>query len=186
MTALMGSHLVLEPISSQHRDRLFEAAHDERIWEFNIISGFGPAFEAWFESALHTPNRKSFAIFYNGRIVGSSSFIDLSPLHRRTEIGHTWLHPSAWRSVVNVEAKRLMLEDAFERRKLNRVSFNVDALNQRSRKAVEKLGAVQEGILRRHAITSTGRIRDTVVYSILAEEWPQVRERLEKRIPSLT
>jgi RimJ/RimL family protein N-acetyltransferase len=135
---------------------------------------------------LNTPNRKSFAIVHSGRIVGSSSFIDLSPLHRRTEIGHTWLHPSVWRSVVNVEAKWLMLRDAFERMKLHRVSFNVDAINQRSRKAVEKLGAVQEGTLRRHAITFTGRIRDTVVYSILADEWPHVREQLEKRIQSPT
>jgi ribosomal-protein-alanine N-acetyltransferase len=88
--------------------------------------------------------------------------------------------------VVNVEAKWLMLRDAFERMKLHRVSFNVDAINQRSRKAVEKLGAVQEGTLRRHAITFTGRIRDTVVYSILADEWPHVREQLEKRIQSPT
>jgi RimJ/RimL family protein N-acetyltransferase len=187
MTTLTGQFVRLEPLAEMHREPLRAAARDERIWEFNIVSGFGPAFDGWFDAARSESangSRIPFTVIRlsDGAVLGSTSFLDPSPLHRRVEIGHTWYHPSAWNSVVNPECKRLLFGHAFDVLDLSRVSFNVDATNLRSRAAVRKLGATEEGVLRRHAVTYTGRVRDTVVHSVLADEWPAVREGLERRL----
>ena len=187
MITLSGQFVRLEPLTEAHREPLLTAAQDERIWAFNIVSGFGAAFDPWFDAALLESakgTRIAFAVVQrsDGSLVGSTSYLDPSHAHRRVEIGHTWYHPTAWRSAVNPECKRLLFAHAFEVMGLSRVSFNVDATNLRSRAAVGKLGAIQEGLLRHHAVTYTGRVRDTVVYSVLASEWPAVRERLERRL----
>ena len=174
---LSGTTLRLEPLTELHREPLRFAAQDERIWEFGIASGLGSAFDSWFDDALRGQNvgtRIPFVVVKtcDSKVVGSSSFLDPSPIHRRVEIGHTWYHPSEWGSSVNPECKYLLIGHAFESLGMNRVSFNVDRTNLRSQKAVLKLGAVQEGILRQHAITYTGRVRDTVVFSISKDEWP--------------
>lgn len=187
MSILKGRFVRLEPLAESHRESLRPMAQDERIWEFNIVSAFGPAFDVWFDTALADQTRGvriPFAVVQlsDEKVVGSTGFIDPAPTHRRVEIGHTWYHPSVWRSPVNPECKRLLFAHGFEVMGLARVSFNVDATNLRSRAAVQKLGAVPEGILRRHAVTYTGRVRDTVVYSVLDGEWPAVRERLDRRL----
>ena len=187
MSTLQGTTLRLEPLAELHREALRNAAQDDRIWEFGIASGFGSAFNSWFDDAFRGQNvgtRMPYVVVTqaNSAVIGSTSFLDPSPIHRRVEIGHTWYHPSEWGSSVNPECKFLLLRHAFESLGLNRVSFNVDQTNLRSQKAVLKLGAVQEGILRQQAITYTGRVRDTVVFSITKDEWPSIRERLQIRL----
>ena len=150
-----------------------------------MATGFGPAFDPWFNLAIReTETRRAFAVvrIKDGAVVGSTSFLDPMPPHRRVEIGHTWYSPAVWSSAVNPESKLLMLTYAFESWGMTRVSFNVDAINLRSQAAVAKLGGVREGILRQHAVVHTGRVRDTVVFSILTTEWPVVRERLTERL----
>jgi N-acetyltransferase len=187
LSTLHGTTLCLEPLAEGHREPLRNAAQDERIWEFGIVSGFGNAFDSWFDDALRGQNvgtRIPFVVVkaFDSKVVGSTSFLDPSPTYRRVEIGHTWYHPSEWSSPTNPECKLLLLDHAFESMGFNRVSFHVDRTNLRSQKAVLKLGAVQEGILRQHAITYTGRVRDTIVFSILKDEWPTIRDRLHKRL----
>ena len=115
----------------------------------------------------------------SGRIVGSTRFGSYDPLNRRIEIGWTWLARAWQRTATNTEAKYLMLTHAFERLGCVRVELKTDVLNLPSRKAMTRIGAKEEGILRKHTLMWTGRYRDTVFYSILDEEWPQVKARLE-------
>jgi RimJ/RimL family protein N-acetyltransferase len=115
----------------------------------------------------------------DGRVVGSTRFGNIEPEHRRLEVGWTWIARPWQRTAVNTETKYLMLRHAFEALGCHRVELKTDVLNERSRRAIERIGGVQEGILRRHVVTSRGRVRDTVYYSILDREWPAVKARLE-------
>jgi RimJ/RimL family protein N-acetyltransferase len=114
-----------------------------------------------------------------GRIVGSTRLLDLRPEDRGAEIGWTWFSPAVWRTPVNTESKYLLLRHCFETLNLIRVQLKTDARNVRAQRAIERLGAVREGVLRHHYVMPDGYLRDSVYYSILAEEWPVVRERLE-------
>jgi N-acetyltransferase len=114
------------------------------------------------------------------RIVGSTRYGNIDLANRRLEIGWTWVTASHQRSAVNTEAKLLLLTHAFEVLRVNRVELKTDALNEKSRAAISRLGAMQEGIFRKHIVTTSGRVRDTVYYSILDTEWPTVKERLEQ------
>jgi RimJ/RimL family protein N-acetyltransferase len=118
----------------------------------------------------------------SGRVVGSTRFGSLDRRNLRVEIGWTWIARPWQRSPVNTEAKYLMLRYAFEELGCMRVELKTDALNERSRRAIARLGAVEEGVLRSHMVTAHGRVRDTVYYSIIAPEWPAVRARLEQRV----
>jgi len=115
----------------------------------------------------------------SGRVIGSTRFMNIDRTNRRVEIGSTWIARAWHRTAVNTEAKYLMLRHAFEIWQCMRVELKTDALNQRSRNAILRLGAKEEGTLRRHLVTSTGRVRDTVYFSILDNEWPIVKARLE-------
>jgi RimJ/RimL family protein N-acetyltransferase len=117
-----------------------------------------------------------------GAVVGSTRFGNLAPAHRRAEIGWTWLAAPWQRTAANTEAKLLQLGHAFEAWGCERVEFKTDALNERSRAALARLGAVEEGTLRHHLVTERGRLRDSVYYSVLAAEWPAVRDRLRARL----
>lgn len=112
------------------------------------------------------------------RVIGSTRFANITPAHRRLEIGWTWLTPSAQRTGANTEAKLLLLTHAFETLGTIRVEFKTDVLNQKSRQALLRIGAVEEGVFRKHFITDTGRVRDTIYFSILDTEWPAVKSRL--------
>jgi N-acetyltransferase len=112
------------------------------------------------------------------RIIGSTRYGNIDLPNRRLEIGWTWITPAYQRSAANSEAKLLLLTHAFETLKMNRVEFKTDALNQRSRSAILRLGAVEEGVFRKHIVTASGRVRDTVYFSIIDSEWPAVKARL--------
>jgi RimJ/RimL family protein N-acetyltransferase len=117
-----------------------------------------------------------------GRAVGSTRFGSIDMANRHVEIGWTWIGCPWQRTIVNTEAKYLMLRHAFEDLRCLRVEFKTDVLNERSRKAILRLGAKEEGTFRNHIVTESGRIRDSVFYSIIEAEWPSVRERLERRL----
>jgi RimJ/RimL family protein N-acetyltransferase len=180
---LTGRLLRLEPLAEFHRDGLRGAADDERIWQFTLVAALGPGFDVWFAEALRQRDageRIPFAVrqLRNGQLVGSSSYLDLNLRHKRVEIGSTWYAPAVWGATVNPECKLLLLTHAFETLPVNRVALVTDLRNARSQAAIAKLGAIREGVCRCHMITQGGRVRNSVLFSIIASEWPQVKERL--------
>jgi RimJ/RimL family protein N-acetyltransferase len=118
----------------------------------------------------------------SGKAIGSTRFGNIDVINKRAEIGWTWITPQFQRTFVNTEAKYLMLKHAFEVWECNRVEFKTDALNEKSRNAILRIGAKQEGIFRQHVITYSGRLRDSVYFSIINSEWPEVKVRLEDKI----
>jgi RimJ/RimL family protein N-acetyltransferase len=184
---LTGRWVQLEPLAAPHREGLRAAADDERIWQHTVVVARGPGFDAWFEDALaerDAGRRIPLAVRRraDGALVGSTSYLDPSARHKRVEIGSTWYHPDVWATAVNPECKLLLLTHAFEVLGVNRVAFVTDVRNERSQAAIAKLGAVREGICRSHMVTQVGRVRDSVLFSIIAPDWPQVRERLAARV----
>ncbi|HEY2658529.1 MAG TPA: GNAT family protein [Caulobacteraceae bacterium] len=181
---LQGRHVRLEPLGEAHREPLRTAcAADHDIWTLYPYSMTGGAFDAYWSRAVERNASGAgavFAILSGAALVGVSGF-GPDRANRTTEIGGTYLHPSARGGPVNPEAKRLMLGHAFDQG-ARRVQFRVDALNQRSAAAMRKLGAHQDGMLRQDQVTWTGRVRDTLIFSILDHEWPQVRDRLDERL----
>lgn len=179
----------LEPMTKAHRDDLREACEaDPATW--TELYPFSWAFEhfeptwAMLERDVAAGRTIGFAVMAEGRCRGISCYSSIDPANGGVEIGGTYYHPDLRGGAVNPAAKRLLLAHAFEAG-ARRVQFKVDAINARSRAAVLKLGAAQEGILRRDRVTWTGRIRDTVVFSVLADEWPDVRNRLDARLAAL-
>lgn len=184
---LQGAIVRLEPLAPAHADGLWDAAHDPRTWRW--LTPRQPetraAFDAWLAEALAAAAAHAeipLVTITEGRVVGSTRFLALRPEHRSVEIGWTWLHPDAWGTGVNVEAKLLMLTHAFEVWGCRRVELKTDALNGRSRRAMEALGATFEGIHRQHLLVRDGENRDTAWYSILDREWPAVRTLLRERL----
>jgi RimJ/RimL family protein N-acetyltransferase len=184
---LHGRWVDLEPLAEAHREELRPAAEDARIWTHALSVATGDGFDRWFNDTLRerdADSRIPFAVrqLVDGKLVGSTSYLDIRLDHKRVEIGATWYHPSVWRTQVNPECKLLLLTYAFEQIGMNRVSLITDIRNERSQGAIAKLGAVREGVLRSHMITQEERIRDSVSFSIVAEEWPTVRLGLERRL----
>ena len=186
--SLEGRHVRLEPLSYDHLDSLCAVGMDSDIWRWMTITITSRSeMRAYIQSALEGlghGNMRPFAIIEQaqGRVVGSTRFGAIAPAHRRVEIGWTWIAKQWQRTAVNTESKLLMLTDAFEVQHYNRVEFKTDSLNERSRKAIQRLGAQFEGILRKHIVTAGGRVRDTVYYSILNEEWPVIKAKLCERL----
>ena len=185
-TAMENRFVRLEPISEARREGLRQAcAADPELWaQLYIYSMVGEHFDkAWtrLTAQARSGSWRPYIVVAGGEVVGLSCYIDVDPVHQTLEIGGTYYRPSARGGAVNPAAKLLLMGRAFEAG-ARRVQYRVDAINQRSRAAVLKLGAVQEGILRHDRITWTGRQRDTVVFSILASEWPEARRRLEARL----
>jgi RimJ/RimL family protein N-acetyltransferase len=182
---LEGGIVRLEPLREEHTDELWEVGRDPELWRLTVsIVRSREDMQAWVRTALAEQAAGRALPFVTrlrqeGRIVGSTRFGEYAPRHGRVEIGWTWIARPWQRTAVNTEAKLLMMRHAFETLALNRVELKTDALNAASRRAILRLGAKEEGVLRRHAIADDGRVRDTVYYSILREEWPAVRERLE-------
>lgn len=185
---LEGEHVRLEPLSVGHLDDLSAVAFDPEIWRWTSERAMSrEELRAYIERALAAARSGTALPFATvsraaGRAVGSTRFASLDAPNRRVEIGWTWLGRDWQRTATNTEAKYLMLTHAFERLGCVRVELRTDVQNARSRAAIRRIGASEEGILRKHAITSTGRIRDDVYYSILDDEWPGVKERLEERL----
>lgn len=184
---LTGRWVRLEPLAVEHRDELRAAAGDDRVWEFMPAGGPGPEFDPVFDDALRmraAGKRLPYVVrlLATGEVIGATSYIEPVPVHKRVEIGWTWYRPDQWAGPVNPECKLLLLTHAFETLALNRVQLVTDALNTRSQRAIAKLGARCEGTLRSHMVVRGGRVRDTVVFSIVASEWPQVKAGLLARL----
>jgi N-acetyltransferase len=184
--ALRGHWVALEPLAEAHREPLRRAADDERIWAKALVRATGEGFDGWFAAALaerEAGRRFPFAVrlLADMTCVGSTSYLDISPHHRRVEIGATWYRPASWGTTVNPECKLLLLTYAFEVLGVQRVAFITDVLNEHSQAAIAKLGATREGILRSHMVSQGGRVRDSVVFSIVAGEWPHIRQALHAR-----
>jgi len=185
---LAGRRVVLEPLAEEHAGELYVAAQDPRIWEWldPDASASPQAFGAWFGEAMNAAKRGEevpFAVRDRraGTLVGSTRYLALTPEHRRLEVGWTWYAPAAWGTGVNVEAKLLLLTHAFERLGVQRVELKTDARNERSRAAMLALGATFEGVFRKHMDRRYG-VRDTAWYSVVDDEWPAVKARLEERL----
>jgi RimJ/RimL family protein N-acetyltransferase len=184
---LEGSAVRLEPICREHAGLFWDVAKDALDDIFRWIPycmKVPEDFELLVEKALSEQERGESVVFatverQSGRVIGSTRFMNIDRANRRVEIGSTWIAPAWHRTTVNTETKYLMLRHAFEVWQSMRVELKTDALNQRSRNAILRLGAKEEGTLRKHVITWTGRVRDTVYFSILEEEWPEVKARLE-------
>jgi len=182
---LTGRFIVLEPHAPAHRAGLIEAAADPEIWRYipiDMSKGFAGRLElierenANGQMISFTVRRRS-----DNAVVGSTSYVALAPEHARVEIGMTWNRGDAQGGPVNPEAKYLLLGNAFAAG-YNRVEFKTDSKNARSRAALKKLGAKEEGTLRGHMWMPRGYFRDSVYFSILASEWPEVKASLEKRL----
>jgi len=184
---LEGRFVRLEPLAEGHRQALRAACEaDQAIWDLYPYSMAGTGFEPYWTRSMRRIEAGEaviFAVLRAGEVVGVSGF-GPDKVNATTEIGGTYLHPDVRGGPVNPEAKRLMLAHAFESG-ARRVQFKVDAANLRSAAAMRKLGAVQDGVLRRDQITWTGRVRDTIVFSILKDEWPAVRDGLDARLAGL-
>lgn len=185
---LEGAHVRLEPLGEQHREDLVAAAgEDSSVFRYVGTNIVAHGWDAWLREATDGVAEGRYVAWATidragGRAVGSTRFGDISPHDGRVEIGWTWIAPSHQRTAVNTEAKLLQLRYAFDELGATRVALKTDARNLRSQAAIERLGAVREGVLRRHIRLPDGFTRDTVYYSILAEEWPAVRARLEERL----
>jgi RimJ/RimL family protein N-acetyltransferase len=186
---LEGSIVRLEPLRPEHRDGLAAAGSDSEIWTWmnRLIPAEEGAFDDWFNARLAASGRAEEWCFATislatGRPIGSSSYLAIRPEHNGLEIGWTWLSPSAWRTGANLEAKLLMLGHAFDELGCMRVEFKTDARNERSRAALEGIGASFEGIFRNHMLVPGVGRRDSAYYSITDDEWPEVRAGLERRL----
>jgi RimJ/RimL family protein N-acetyltransferase len=174
----------LEPLGPEHEDALWQASRDERAWRW--LSTVQPAtpdeWHAWMADAYALPDSIPYATVVRGRPLGSTRLLNIREHDRVAEIGWTWLNAEAWNTGANAEAKYLQLRHAFESLELLRVEFKTDALNERSRRALEALGATFEGIFRKHMLVRRGERRDSAWYSVIDEDWPRVKEHLEARI----
>jgi RimJ/RimL family protein N-acetyltransferase len=186
--ALEGRFVRLEPLGREHLEGLTEVGLDSELWRWTNAQVRNPEeMRGYLTEALAERARGASIPFATveretGRVVGSTRYLNIERAHRRVEIGATWVAPGWQRTAVNTEAKLLMLGHAFGAMECIRVELKTDALNRRSRDAILRLGAREEGTLRSHMITWSGRRRDTVYYSILHTEWPAVRAALEARL----
>lgn len=182
---LEGRFARLEPLSREHIDPLAEVALDDDIWRFTqSVIRTRDDLAAYVDAALSLRDEGSALPFAtidraSGRAAGSSRFGSIDRANRRVEIGWTWLGAGFQRTALNTEAKYLMLRHAFEELGCIRVEFKTDSLNERSRRALLRIGAKEEGTFRNHMITPSGRLRHSVYFSIIDAEWPAVKAGLE-------
>ncbi len=180
---LAGPHVRLEPLSAAHHDALCAAVRDGELWKLwytAVPTPDGMAAEIDRRLALQAAGSMlPFTVFDGAnRVVGMTTYMHVDATHRRVEIGSTWTAASAQRTPLNTAAKRLLLAHAFEQLECIAVEFRTHRLNTQSRRAIERLGAQLDGVLRAHQRASDGSLRDTAVYSITAAEWPSVRSHL--------
>ena len=182
--------VLLRPVELTDIESIAEAGRDERIWEHRQVSlTTKKAVEQYVKNAIAERNLKVSYMFViidkkTNKIVGCTSFLDISLEHKRLEIGNTWINPSVWRTPINTNCKFLLLTYCFEQLKLNRVQLKTGHQNIRSQKAIERIGAVKEGVFRNHMIRRDGSIRHTVMYSITNEEWLNVKEQFLQHLLS--
>lgn len=181
---LQGSIVRLEPLSPGHVVALAEVGLDPELWRWQPAPiASVEDMHSYVATALAQQDQGVALPFVivekaGGRIIGSTRYLDIAVEHDRLEIGATWIASTWQRSDANTEAKFLLLRHAFENLEAKRIVFKTEALNEKSRRAILRIGAVQEGIFRRHLLARSGRARDMVYFSILAEEWPEVKAKL--------
>ena len=179
-----GDHVVLEPLERRHEAGLARAAADGALWQLWYTSVPPPEHVGEYVGAAlgmrEHQGAMPFAVIdrSSGEVIGSTRYFNVEPRHRRLEIGHTWYAQRAQRTGANTECKLLLLGHAFERLRSIAVEFRTSSFNHASQRAIERLGAKRDGVLRNHMILPDGTYRDSVVYSILESEWPAVRRHL--------
>lgn len=185
---LAGRCVRLEPLASNHLPGLAEVINDGALWELPVTNvphpNDLPQFLQAADAAMRDKKELAFATIdrASGRVVGSTRFRDIEVAHKRLEIGFTFIAQSWQRTHINTEAKYLMLTHAFEQWGCNRVELMTDVMNAKSRNAIARIGAREEGILRSHMVMRGGRIRDTVIFSITSMEWPLVKQSLATKL----
>jgi len=185
---LEGKLVRLEPMTIEHLDALWQAGIDDSLWRLNPMTVRSiDDMKRYIEIALADHERGVALPFVtversSGNVIGSTRFGNIEVQNRRAEIGWTWINPAWQRTAVNTEAKLLMLTHAFEVWKCIRVELKTDVLNERSRNAILRLGAKQEGVFRNHIICDTGRFRDSIYFSILDTEWESVKANLTSKL----
>ena len=184
---LSGSRVRLEPIQRRHAGDLYQVGRDEAIWRHLTTPPFDSLADAenWVQMCVNRMadgSRVQFAVVLpdENKAIGSTGYLDIDRTNRTLEVGMTWYGVDYQRTFVNTECKYLLLKHAFEDQDARRVCIKTDVNNTRSRRAIERIGGVQEGILRNHRINRDGSNRDSVYYGIVDSEWPQVRENLER------
>lgn len=188
MEVLENTVVQLIPMELAHIEGIFKAAQDQRIWEHMSVDLTNKnSVNQYVQDAIRKrENETDFAYVIISKkdqsIIGATWFLDISKQHQRFEIGSTWINPRYWRTNINTHCKYLLLKYCFEELNLNRVQIKTGHENIRSQKAIERIGAVKEGILRNHMIRKEGEIRHTVMYSIIGEEWAQVKKDFEERL----
>lgn len=178
---------ILEPLTLAHADGLAEAAADGELWQLPITVIPEPGQEMdYIHQAINTPDRVAFAVIEesSGLVLGTTSYYNILPDVKRLEIGYTWYRKSYWRTALNTSCKWMLLVHAFETLGALTVGWRTDNLNTRSQAAIERLGAHKDGILRGDIRRKDGSIRDTVLYSMTLDEWPNVKEQLSRRMQS--
>ena len=181
---LVGRTVRLEPLAAEHEAALTEAGRSPEIWGYTLSPMSAELMPAYLGKALADRDAGTalpFAVRHLGdaRLIGCTRYLDISPEHRSLEIGFTWYSPEYWRTAVNTECKYLLLRHAFQELGCVRVEFRANAKNLRSRTAIRRLGAVEEGTLRSEWLRPDGSRRDVTYFSILDDEWPGVKARLE-------
>ncbi len=185
-TTLHGKIVDLLPLEESHFDELLAAAADKRIWEFytgdwSVPKRFSEIYNGTL-SLRHKGKEYPFVVLHKPtqKIIGSTRLLDIVPFDKRLEIGGTWLMPEYWATAINFDCKLALLTYCFETLETNRVQLKTQHNNLRSRKAIEKIGGVYEGVLRQHMLKDDGTFRSSAYFSILAEEWPTAKANLEK------
>ncbi len=185
---LTGQSIELQPLQADHRAALLAAAADGELWKLTVtVVPDASSIDRYIDAALagqRTGTVMPFVIVehVSGRVIGSTRFWKIDRANRKMEIGHTWLSASAQRTSANTEAKFLLLQYAFEAMDAVRVQFTTDELNEKSRAAILRIGAKQEGIVRHERIMPDGRKRNSVRFSIIDPEWPDVKRALQARL----
>lgn len=176
---LHGSRVRLQPLEDHHHGELFAISRDPRIWALQRVSAHESPelFDEWYASI-----QMGFAHYFDDRLVGHTSYANDRPHDLAVEIGNTWLVPDAWSSGANAEAKYLLLRHAFEDEGYRRVSFKTESTNERSRAALEALPAQLEGIALKDMVVRGGERRDSAIYAVIDDDWPNVKANLERRL----
>jgi len=185
---LEGGHVRLEPLTPEHSNALCEVGLDEELWRWIPVPVQTPTQMAEYVETALKDHASGMALPFakvektTGRVIGSTRYANIERAHHRLEIGWTWIARPWQRTAVNTESKYLLLRHAFETLGCMRVELKTDSLNAQSRAAILRIGAREEGTFRNHMITSSGRIRHTVYFSIVDAEWPDVCSRLERKL----
>ena len=188
---LKGKHVYLELLTESHREMIRPLAKDDRIWEFNkmllVDDNYDSMYNAYFDTALDKKSMGGQQTFVmrkvkDDAIIGMTRLYEINDRDRHTMIGYTWYIPSVWGKVYNKESKFLLLHHIFETMQFNRAELRAVGQNIRSQKAIEKIGGIKEGVLRKHGYRNDGALKDTVIYGIIDDDWQCVKEKLLRLI----